>query len=96
MGLNEEYEKVQKLAARLVTRNYSSETGSVTGFLVGLKCVRPHNYANIHTFKNTFISSMSLLCRCKVNSVQTFLAHLGELITWDSSRRLSVRPHFQM
>ena len=32
-GLNEELENVQKRAARFVTRNYSYETGSMTGIL---------------------------------------------------------------
>ena len=36
-GLNDELENVQKRAARCVTRNYSYETGSVTGILKELK-----------------------------------------------------------
>ena len=32
-GLNDELENVQKRAARLVTRNYSRESGSMTGIL---------------------------------------------------------------
>ena len=36
-GLNDELENVQKLAARFVTRNYSYETGSMTGILEELK-----------------------------------------------------------
>ena len=32
-GLNDELENVQKRAARFVTRNYSYETGSMTGIL---------------------------------------------------------------
>ena len=32
-GLNDEFENVQKRAARFVTRNYSYETGSMTGIL---------------------------------------------------------------
>ena len=32
-GLNDELENVQKCAARFVTRNYSYETGSMTGIL---------------------------------------------------------------
>ena len=36
-GLNDELEKVQKRAARFVTRNYSYETGSMTGILEELK-----------------------------------------------------------
>ena len=37
-GLNDELENVQKRAARFVTRNYSYETGSMTGILEELKC----------------------------------------------------------
>ena len=37
-GLNGELENVQKRAARFVTRNYSRETGSMTGILEELKC----------------------------------------------------------
>ena len=36
-GLNDELENVQKRAARFVTRNYSYETGSMTGILEELK-----------------------------------------------------------
>ena len=36
-GLNDELENVQKRAARFVTRNYSYETGSMTGILKELK-----------------------------------------------------------
>ena len=36
-GLNDELENVQKRAARFVTRNYSYETGSMTGILEDLK-----------------------------------------------------------
>ena len=36
-GLNDEVENVQKRAARFVTRNYSYETGSMTGILEELK-----------------------------------------------------------
>ena len=36
-GLNWELENVQKRAARFVTRNYSRETGSMTGILEELK-----------------------------------------------------------
>ena len=36
-GLNDELENVQKRAARFVTRNYSYETGSITGILEELK-----------------------------------------------------------
>ena len=36
-GLNGELENVQKYAARFVTRNYSHETGSMTGILEELK-----------------------------------------------------------
>ena len=36
-GLNDELENVQKCAARFVTRNYSYETGSMTGILEELK-----------------------------------------------------------
>ena len=36
-GLNGELENVQKYAARFVTRNYSNETGSMTGILDELK-----------------------------------------------------------
>ena len=36
-GLNDELENVQKHAARFVTRNYSYETGSMTGILEELK-----------------------------------------------------------
>ena len=36
-GLNNELENVQKRAARFVTRNYSYETGSMTGILAELK-----------------------------------------------------------
>ena len=36
-GLNDELENVQKRAARCVTRNYSYETGSMTGILEELK-----------------------------------------------------------
>ena len=36
-GLNDELENVQKRAARFVTRNYSHETGSMTGSLEELK-----------------------------------------------------------
>ena len=36
-GLNGELENVIKLAARFVTRNYSCETGSMTGILEELK-----------------------------------------------------------
>ena len=36
-GLNDELENVQKRAARFVTRNYSYETGSMTGILEKLK-----------------------------------------------------------
>ena len=36
-GPNDELENVQKRAARFVTRNYSYETGSMTGILEGLK-----------------------------------------------------------
>ena len=36
-GLNDELENVQKRAARFVTRNYSYETGSLTGMLEELK-----------------------------------------------------------
>ena len=36
-GLNDELENVQKLAVRFVTRNYSYETGSMTGILEELK-----------------------------------------------------------
>ena len=36
-GLNGELENVQKRAARFVTRNYSHETGSMTGILEELK-----------------------------------------------------------
>ena len=36
-GLNDELENVQKRTARFVTRNYSYETGSVTGILEELK-----------------------------------------------------------
>ena len=35
--LNDELENVQKRAARFVTRNYSYETGSMTGLLEELK-----------------------------------------------------------
>ena len=35
--LNDELENVQKRAARFVTRNYSYETGSMTGILEELK-----------------------------------------------------------
>ena len=37
IGLIDELENVQKRAARFVTRNYSHETGSMTGILVELK-----------------------------------------------------------
>ena len=36
-GLQEELEKVQKRAARFVTRNYTREEGSMTGILEQLK-----------------------------------------------------------
>ena len=36
-GLNNELENVQKRAARFVTRNYSYETGSMTGILEEFK-----------------------------------------------------------
>ena len=36
-GLNDELENVQKHAARFVTRNYSYETGSMTGILEEFK-----------------------------------------------------------
>ena len=36
-GLNDELENVQRRAARFVTRNYSYETGSMTGILKELK-----------------------------------------------------------
>ena len=36
-GLNDELENVQKRAARFVTRNYSYETGIMTGILEELK-----------------------------------------------------------
>ena len=36
-GLNDELENVQKRAASFVTRNYSYETGSMTGILEELK-----------------------------------------------------------
>ena len=36
-GLNDELENVLKRAARFVTRNYSHETGSMTGILEELK-----------------------------------------------------------
>ena len=36
-GLNDEFENVQKRAARFVTRNYTYETGSMTGILEELK-----------------------------------------------------------
>ena len=36
-GLNGELENLQKRAARFVTRNYSRETGSMTGILKELK-----------------------------------------------------------
>ena len=36
-GLNDELENVQKRSARFVTRNYSYETGSMTGILEELK-----------------------------------------------------------
>ena len=36
-GLNDELENVQKGAATFVTRNYSYETGSMTGILEELK-----------------------------------------------------------
>ena len=36
-GLNDELENVQKCTARFVTRNYSYETGSMTGILEELK-----------------------------------------------------------
>ena len=36
-GLNDEMENVQKRAARFVTRNYSYETGSMTGILEEVK-----------------------------------------------------------
>ena len=36
-GLNDEFENVQKRVARFVTRNYSYETGSMTGILEELK-----------------------------------------------------------
>ena len=36
-GLNDESENVQKRAAQFVTRNYSNETGSMTGILEELK-----------------------------------------------------------
>ena len=36
-GLNDELENVQKRAARFETRNYSYETGSMTGILEELK-----------------------------------------------------------
>ena len=37
MGLHDELEKVQKLAARFVTRNHNFEDGSMTGILAKLK-----------------------------------------------------------
>ena len=40
-GLNDELENVQKRAARFVTRNYSYETGSMTGILEELKWGNP-------------------------------------------------------
>ena len=40
-GLNDELENVQKRAARFVTRNYSYETGSMTGILEELKWENP-------------------------------------------------------
>ena len=40
-GLNNELENVQKRAARCVTRNYSYETGSMTGILEELKLGNP-------------------------------------------------------
>ena len=36
-GLNDELENVQKRVARFMTRNYSYETGSMTGILEELK-----------------------------------------------------------
>ena len=36
-SLNDELENVQKRAARFLTRNYSYETGSMTGILEELK-----------------------------------------------------------
>ena len=36
-GLNDELENMQKRAARFVTRNFSYETGSMTGILEELK-----------------------------------------------------------
>ena len=42
-GLNGELENVQKRAARFVTRNYSLETGSMTGILEELKWKNPIN-----------------------------------------------------
>ena len=36
-GRNDEMEKVQKRAARFVTRNYTFEEGSMTGILAELK-----------------------------------------------------------
>ena len=36
-GTNDELENVQKRAARFVTRNYSHETGSMSGILEELK-----------------------------------------------------------
>ena len=40
-GLNDESEKVKKSSARFITRNYTFEEGSMTGFLAELKRETP-------------------------------------------------------
>ena len=46
-GLNDELENVHKRAARFVTRNYSYETGSMTGILKELKWETPRRGGRI-------------------------------------------------
>ena len=65
-GLNDELESVQKRAARFVTRNYSYETGSMTGILEELKW---ETLQKRRKDKRLILMYKGLKCKAKIPTV---------------------------
>ena len=107
-GLNDEYENVQKRAAQFVTRNYSYETGSMTGILEELKwetlkkrrkdnrliLLYPrHLCRRVYSFRLSVCPFVRSYVRSFVRSWNLRQSFALKFLKWCISQQLLIRKH---